>query len=67
MNHSTLNNSLEVQLNATRIKLYEQTKHMTTEERVAFFNKGAKDILARHGIKAKYVEKAPVSPQAQPQ
>lgn len=50
------NNELERQLDATRIKLYERTKDMTTEERVAFFNNGAKEILERHGIKARYAE-----------
>jgi len=49
------NNDLEAELNAIRIKLYEQTKHMTTQERVAFFNKTARDGLARHGVKANIV------------
>ncbi|MCL2434227.1 MAG: hypothetical protein FWD16_06915 [Clostridia bacterium] len=47
---------LEELLNATRISLYEQTKHMTTQERVAFFNKRGRDVLARQGIKAKVTE-----------
>ena len=53
MNKTMRNNDLERELNATRIKLYEQTKHMTTQERVAFLNKMAMDGMARHGIKAK--------------
>ena len=56
--NATHNDALEEQLNATRIKLYERTKDMTTEERVAFFNEGAKAILARQGIKAKFAEPA---------
>jgi len=45
------NDELEKQLDATRIKLYEMTKDMTTEERVAFFNKRGQEILKRHGLK----------------
>jgi len=67
MNNSMRNDALEAQLNATRIKLYERTKDMTTEERVAFFSRGARDILARHGIHAKYVETKPVNQQTHPQ
>ena len=52
MNKNPKNDTLEQELNDTRIKLYEKTKDMTTQERVEFFNSGARDILARHGIKA---------------
>jgi len=45
------NDELEKQLDATRIKLYERTKDMTTQERVAFFNNSGKEILKRHGLK----------------
>ena len=38
MNNLTKSDDLEEQLNVTRIKLYEQTKDMTTQERVAYFN-----------------------------
>lgn len=48
---SMKNDELEKQLDATRIKLYEMTKDMTTEERVAFFNKRGQEILKRHGLK----------------
>jgi hypothetical protein len=48
--------TLEQELNATRIKLYEQTKDMTTQERVTFFNNRGREILAQHGIKAKIAE-----------
>ena len=50
------NDELERELNATRIKLYEQTKDMTTQERVAFFNNKGRGVLARYGIKATIVE-----------
>jgi len=49
-------NDLEEQLNSTRIKLYEQTKDMTTQERVEFLNNKGMDVLLRHGIKAKITE-----------
>jgi len=45
------NDELEKQLDATRIKLYEKTKDMTTQERVAFFNNRGQEILKRHGLK----------------
>jgi hypothetical protein len=48
------NSPVEDELNAIRIKLHEQTKDMTTQERVAFFNKMAQEGLARHGIKTHY-------------
>ena len=54
MSDTMQKNSIEDELDAIRIKLYEQTKDMTTEEQVAFFNNGAKEILARQGIKAKF-------------
>jgi len=45
------NDELELQLDATRIKLYERTKDMTTKERVAYFNNRGQEILKRHGLK----------------
>lgn len=50
------NSNIEEQLNATRIKLYEQTKDMTTQERVAFLNDKGRDILVRYGIKTQITE-----------
>ena len=55
-NNITENNPVEDELNAIRIKLYEQTKDMTSEEQVEFFSKTAKEGLARHGIKPRYKE-----------
>ena len=65
MTNIAKNNDLEQELNATRIKLYEQTKDMTTQERVAFFNNKGRDVLARHGIKAKVVDMPIVRRQVQ--
>jgi len=59
MNKTMKNNDLEQELNAIRIKLYEQTKDMTSEQQTTFFNKMVKEGLARHGIKARYVD-API-------
>ena len=53
------NDTLESELNDTRIRLYEQTKNMTTQERVSFINNGARTILARYGIKANFAEPPP--------
>jgi hypothetical protein len=62
------NDTLEAELNATRVKLYEQTKNMTAQERVDFFDKGAREILKAQGIDAKFVEAPPpkMPPTAQP-
>jgi hypothetical protein len=70
MNNNPKNDTLEQELDATRIKLYEQTKDMTTQERVAFFNNKGMEILKRHGIKAKITDvpivRRSVQPQARP-
>ena len=57
------NDELENQLDATRIKLYEQTKDMTTQERVAFFNNRGQEILERHGLKTNVAQSAVVQQQ----
>jgi hypothetical protein len=54
MNETARNNPIEAELNAIRIKLYEQTKDMTTQEQTAFLSKMAKEGLEKHGIKARY-------------
>jgi len=56
----------EDELNAIRIKLYMQTKDMTSDEQVAFFSKLARDGLARHGIKPRYAQVPGAQQQAQP-
>ena len=66
MNYTMRSNDLEQEINATRIKLYEQTKTMTTQERVAFLNKTAIDGMVRHGIKTKMTEMPIIRQQTQP-
>jgi maleate cis-trans isomerase len=56
--------ALETQLDATRIKIYEQTKDMTTQERVAYFNNRGQEILKRHGLKATIAQPLVVQQQA---
>jgi hypothetical protein len=51
-------NPIEDELNVTRIRLYEQTKDMTTEDRVSFLNQKAKDVLAYCGIDTTMIESA---------
>ena len=65
MNKTMKNNELEQELNIIRIKLYEQTKDMTSQEQIIFFNNMVKEGLARHGIKAKITEMPIVRRQAQ--
>ena len=49
-------NTIETDLDAIRHKLYEQTKDMTTSERVAFFNNSADRALEKYGIKTVKME-----------
>ena len=66
MNEAIKNDDLEEQLNATRIKLYEQTKNMTSEEQVAFFNNRAREIMEQHGLKGNFVKAPIIRRQIQP-
>jgi len=45
-----MNNPIEDALDATRVKLYEQTKHMTAEERTAYIRKLVAPINAKFSI-----------------
>jgi hypothetical protein len=49
-------NSLEDELDAIRIRLYEQTKDMTLEESVAYENSRAEQILKPYGIQPVYMD-----------
>ena len=49
-------NTIEDELDAIRLKLYEQTKDMITSERVAFLNDSAERVLAIYGIKTVKME-----------
>jgi len=59
------NDALEEQLNATRIKLHELTKNMTSKEQIAYFNNRGQEILKRHGLKATVAYDVPVRRQTQ--
>jgi len=45
-----MNNPIEDALDATRIKLYEQTKHMTAEERTAYIRSLAAPVNEKYHI-----------------
>jgi len=47
--------SLENELDTTRIKLNELTKDMTSQERAEYINKRAREITARQGLDVCYV------------
>jgi len=66
MNKTMKNNDLEQELNTIRIKLYEQTKDMTSQEQTIFFSKMVKEGFAKHGIKARYADTPIVRQQVQP-
>lgn len=51
MMSKTISNPIEDELNAIRIKLYEETKDMSSAEQVRFMRKKARDGLHRHGYK----------------
>jgi len=60
--------TLEDEIDAIRIKLYEQTKDMTRQERVAFINKGAREIIKEYGLtNVKIIEAPPASDTPAPQ
>jgi len=63
MDNAMKRNPVEDELDAIRIKLYEQTKDMTSQEQVAFSNDRGREILARYGIKAKIAEVPPAQRQ----
>ena len=66
MSRDMKNDPLEEQLNATRIKIYELTKGMTSEEQVAYFNKRGEEILKKYGLKTKVSYDIPTQRQPQP-
>ena len=45
-----MNNPIEDALDATRIRLYEQTKHMTAEERTEYIRALASPINEKYNI-----------------
>ena len=50
------NYQIEDELDAIRIRHYEQTQNMTTDERVAYENKKAEQILKPYGIQPVYMD-----------
>lgn len=59
--------SLEDEIDAIRIQLYEQTKDMTDAEQIEFFNKGARDIMGKQGLtNVKFASSANDAPTSQP-
>jgi hypothetical protein len=52
------NNTVEDEIDAIRIELYEQTKDMTKGDRVAFIKREVVEGLKRHGIQAPIIESA---------
>ena len=55
MNNNPKHNPIEEELNAIRIKIYEQTKSMTVEEQADFFNRRTREAFAKYGITSKIV------------
>lgn len=50
----------EDELDAIRIKLYEQTKHMTPKERAEHVNRRAREIMKAQGLtNVKFIEAPP--------
>ncbi|MDR1330104.1 MAG: hypothetical protein LBK23_10945 [Oscillospiraceae bacterium] len=66
MNKTTKSDTVEEEMNAIRVKLYEQTKDMTVQEQTVFFRKMVQEGLVRHGINVRYAPTPATQPQAQP-
>ena len=50
----------EAWIDDIRIQLYEETKHMTAEERLLYFKGLAREAIEAHGIIVKTVPSTPV-------
>ena len=59
MSKTTKINPVEDELDTIRIKIYEQTKDMTSAERVEYFNRRTREAFAQYGIQAQIVS-API-------
>ena len=44
-------NTIEAELNVTRLKLYEETKGMTPEEEIAYLKEKAASVHAKYNIR----------------
>jgi hypothetical protein len=47
----TKNNTIEDELDAIRLALYEETKHMVPSEKVAYLRQQAQEINDKYGFK----------------
>ena len=55
MSETMKSNPIEDELDAIRIMIYEQTKDMSSEERVAYFNRRTEEAFAQYGITPKMI------------
>lgn len=56
---------IEAEVNAIRLQLWEETKHMTIEERIAYLKKEIEPIMKQFNFKIS--KRKPVTPHKQPQ
>ena len=47
----TIPNTIEQEINQIRLQIYEETKHMTVEERVERVNKIGEEAAQKYGFK----------------
>ena len=55
MNENPKSNPVEDELDAIRIRIYEKTKDMSSEEQVAYFNNRAREVMAQLGLNGNFV------------
>ncbi|MDR0883626.1 MAG: hypothetical protein LBN05_03340 [Oscillospiraceae bacterium] len=58
MNSNSKISPVEQELDAIRVRIYEKTKDMTSQEQVDFFNKRTREAFAQYGVKSKIVSAA---------
>jgi hypothetical protein len=51
--------TLEDEIDAIRIKLYEQTKHMSAQQRADHVNQRAREIIKEHGLNIRILKAPP--------
>ena len=56
--------NFEKQLNEIRVKMYEETKHMTPAERADFHNERGRHIAEKYGITITQAPGRPPAPKA---
>ena len=65
MSKNPKSNPVEDEIDAIRIKIYEQTKDMTSEEQVEYFNRRTLEAFEKFGIKSKIITAPIVRQQTQ--